>query len=110
MLGDRIKILTLVPPREVCQPVYFVSRAQTVIEIQSDIINTRKGQGQAGGGIKHTQPCWADPGSTPDFQPARSARPGHTVPQPQNGGSCGSVAFTEGGEMPFSQWWFSLTH
>lgn len=41
-----------------CQPVYFVSRAQTVIKIQSDIINTRKGQDCAGCGIKHTQPCW----------------------------------------------------
>lgn len=54
--GDRIKILALVPPREKCQPVYFVSRAQTVIKIQSDIINTRKGQDGAGDGIAHTQP------------------------------------------------------
>lgn len=65
--------------------------------------------------MKHTQPRWADLGSTPDFQLARSARgdsarPGHTVPQPRNGGSCGSVAFTAGGGMLFSQWWFSLTH
>lgn len=58
-LETRIKILALVPPREVCQPVYFVSRAQTVIKIRSDIINTRKGQGWAGklgaGGLSQTQ-------------------------------------------------------
>lgn len=56
VFGDRIKILALVPSREKCQPVYFVSRAQTAIRIQSDIINTRKGQGWAGHGIEHTQP------------------------------------------------------
>ena len=36
--------------------------------------------------------------------------PGTHHPQPKNEGSLGSVAFTEGGEMPFSQQWFFLTH
>lgn len=58
VFGDRMKILALVPPREKCQPVYFVSRAQTVIKIQSDIINARKGQDWAARGIQHTQPSW----------------------------------------------------
>lgn len=58
MSGDRIKILALVPPGETCQPVYFVSRAQTMIKIQSDIVNTRKGQDGDGRGIRRTQPSW----------------------------------------------------
>jgi hypothetical protein len=47
-LETGLKSWHLCLPREKCQPVYFVSRAQTVIKIQSDIINTRKGQGWAG--------------------------------------------------------------
>ena len=112
-LETRIKILALVPLREVCQPVYFVSRAQTVIKIRSDIINTINGQGWAGYGIRRTQPHWGwhwvssrlsagGKGTQPD--------PGTQHPQPKNGDSHGSVAFTEGGEMPFSQQWFFLTH
>ena len=67
-LETRIKILALVPPREVCQPLYFMSRAQTVIKIRSDIINTRKGQGWAGYGIRRTQPHWGWPWVSSDFQ------------------------------------------
>lgn len=53
--------------------------------------------------------------STPTFrchtaQRGDLARARHMVPEPQNGGSRGSVAFAEGGEMLFSQQWFSLTH
>lgn len=59
MFGDRIRILAVMHPREECQPVYFVSRAQTVIKIQSDIINTRKGQAWAACGIERTQPSRA---------------------------------------------------
>lgn len=32
------------------------------------------------------------------------------LPEPQSGGARGSVAFAEGGEMPFSQQCLSLTH
>lgn len=56
VVGDRIKILALVPPGEKCQPVYSVSRAQTMIRIQSDIINARKGQDGACRGMACPQP------------------------------------------------------
>ena len=115
VFGDRIRILALRPPREKCQPVYFVSRAQTVIKIQSNIINTRKGQDWAGCGIEHTQPSWGwHLVNSKLWAGTRCrgplARPRHTAPQSQNGGACGSVAFAEGGEMPFSQQLFFLTH
>lgn len=116
VFGDRIKILALVPPREKGQPVYFVSRTQTVIKIQSDIINTRKGQGWAGHRIEHTQPSrgWHLVNSKlftgKQHGAGNLARPGHLAPQSQNGGSHCSVVFVEGGEMPFSQQSFSLTH
>ena len=48
MFGDGIKILALVPLRERYHPLYFVSRAQTMIKIQADIINTSKGQVRTG--------------------------------------------------------------
>lgn len=40
----------------------------SVIKIRSDIINTRKGQGWAGYGIRRTQPHWGWPWVSSDFQ------------------------------------------
>lgn len=60
VFGDRLRVLARMPPRETCQPVYFVSRAQTVIRSQFDIINTRKGQHWAGCGTEHTHTAELD--------------------------------------------------
>lgn len=87
-----------------------------MIRIQSDIVNTRKGQDGDGRGIRRTQPRW-------EWHLVLSYFRCHTVrgqgcglggglgvgcPNPGTG-SHGSVAFAEGGEMPFSQQSFSLT-
>lgn len=85
-----------------------------MIKIQSDIVNTRKGQDGDGRGIRRTQPRW-------EWHLVISCFRCHTVrgdglggglgvgcPSPRTG-SQGSVAFAEGGEMPSSQQSFSLT-
>lgn len=82
VFADRIKILALVPPKEKYQPLYFVSRAQTMIKIQPDITNTRKGQDWAGRRAEHRLPSWGWYLVNSNFELAEGdlARPWHTVP------------------------------